>query len=105
MSKGDMVCAVCKGTAYTLWGRTSCASGDTVVYTGLAGHFASNGGSANGGGTAAGTFCIDNASAAAAGVQFTDWGDQDLIMRGAGAGTGGWMQFQDAANLPCVVCR
>lgn len=100
MSSGDLVCAVCRGSAYTLWGRTACDEGDSAIYVGHIGHFnysAENGGHAN-----AGPFCIDDA---ATGVSWTNWGGSSIIARGAGANGSSWSQYLEGRDAPCVVCR
>lgn len=100
MSSGDLVCAVCKGGSYTLWGRTSCDDGDSAIYVGHVGHLnynAENGGYAN-----AGPFCIDDA---AAGVSWTNWGGNSIVARGAGANGSSYAQYLEGRDAPCVVCR
>ncbi len=98
MSSGNAVCAVCKGLSYTLWGRTTCGSGDTAVYTGHIAHFnynATSGGYAN-----AGPFCMDDG----AGVTFTNWSGHSIIARASANGSS-WSQYLEGKDGVCVVCR
>ncbi len=99
MQTGDLTCAVCKGSAYALWGRTTCASGDTAIYTGHIAHFNYN--VANGGANGAGPFCVDDAAP----ITWTNWGGNSIIARAAGASSNPYAQYLEARDGLCVVCR
>jgi hypothetical protein len=100
MQSGDLKCGVCKGAAYTLWGRTSCDANDTVVYLGHIAHIAYD--SQSGGANAAGPFCVDDN---ATGIAWTNWGGNDLVVRAAGAAGNPYVQYLDGRDGLCVVCR
>jgi hypothetical protein len=100
MSSGDMKCAVCKGSSYTLWGRTKCDVGDTVLYAGHIGHFNYN--TTSGGGNNAGPFCIDDA---VQGVTWVSWGGNSMLARASGANAASYSQFLEARDGTCVVCQ
>jgi hypothetical protein len=100
MSSGDMKCAVCKGYSYTLWGRTTCGAGDTVLYAGHIGHFNYN--TTNGGANGAGPFCIDDA---AQGITWVSWGGNSILSRAAGANAANYSQYLEARDGTCVVCQ
>lgn len=100
MSVGDGRCAVCKGSAYTLWGRTTCDSGDTPIYVGHVANINYN--ATNGGANGAGPICFSDASA---GTTFTDWGGNNLVVRAANATSGHYVQYLDGKDATCVVCR
>jgi hypothetical protein len=100
MSTGDMKCAVCKGYSYTLWGRTKCDAGDTVLYAGHIGHFNYN--ATSGGGNNAGPFCIDDA---VQGTTWITWGGNSMLVRASGANAASYSQYLEARDGTCVVCQ
>lgn len=102
MQIGDMKCAVCKGSGYTLWGRTTCdpQGRDAVVYTGYIAHFNYN--TTSGGYANAGPFCADDS---APGQTWTNWGGNSILARGAGANSSPYAQYLDGRDGRCVVCR
>lgn len=100
MSTGNMDCSVCSGYAYTLWGTTTCGTGDTALYAGHVGalnYNATNGGYAN-----AGPICIDDGNT----YTWVNWGGNALVIRGAGANGTDWDQYLEAPGAAtCVVCQ
>jgi hypothetical protein len=100
MSTGDLKCAVCKGYSYTLWGRTTCAAGDTALYVGHIGHF--NYAAASGGANGAGPFCIDDG---AQGITWVPWAGNSMLARAAGANASAYGQYLEARDGTCVVCQ
>ncbi len=99
MSTGDLKCAVCKGFSYVLWGRTTCGTGDTALYTGSIAHFNSD--SSNGGSANAGPFCVDDTAA----VTWVNWQGNSILTRAAGANGNNYSQYLEASSGPCVVCQ
>ena len=101
LSNGNLQCAVCKGSAYVLWGRTTCDAGDTAVSVGHIANMSYN--VASGGANAAGVFCVDDTN----GQTWTNWGGNDLIVRGASANGSGstFVQYLEGRDGTCVVCQ
>jgi hypothetical protein len=97
---GSITCAVCKGSSYVLWGRTTCGAGDSAVYQGHIGGLSYN--SSFGAQYTSGPVCIDDG---ASGVGWNDWTWNGTLWRAAGANGSTTGQYLDAADAPCVVCR
>lgn len=99
MQAGDMTCAVCKGFSYTLWGQTTCATGDSALYTGHIGALVYD--VANGGANNAGPVCIDDGAP----VTWTNWSGNSILSRGAGARSNPYSEYLEAQDGTCVVCQ
>jgi hypothetical protein len=112
---GNIQCAVCKGFSYVLWGRTTCATGDSAIYVGHIANIAFSGACFFcGSWDNAGPVCVDDAASADAGgvVTWTDWTTYGQLVRAAGASPDGgveggpaFSQYLDGKDGPCVVCR
>jgi hypothetical protein len=107
LQSGNLACAVCKGSSYVQWGRTTCGAGDSIIYQGHIAALSYNGG--NGADYSAGPVCVDDADS---GLTWADWGSNGTLTRAAGASPDGGVeggpvssQYLEARDGPCVVCQ
>jgi hypothetical protein len=93
--ENELVCAVCEGTVYPVWGSETCAEGYEPLYDGILSGLAGGWG---GQWAAGGPICLDVSATSG----WLDWNGA-VVSRAVGSASGR-MQYQSRNDLPCRVC-